>query len=233
LHTAPVEQVLVGWSAEGRPIDAYVVGEAAHDVLVVGDIHGWPEANTADLVWTLLSVFVGNPGLMPPGLGLIFIPDANPDGLANGTRELADGVDPNRNWPTADWSRNAFGPDGYLDAGGGPAPLSEPETQALAGFVAQRRPVAVVSYHSAAALVMGGPFARATGLFDAYVAATGYIGGDWTAYSVGGDFAQWCDVDLQIPTVEVELSDHLNPEVDRNLAGVLAVLRLLAQNPPY
>ena len=233
VQTAPVEQVRVGSSAQGRPIDAYIVGDASRQVLVVGDIHGWPEANTGDLVWALLSTFVGNPALMPSSLGLIFIPEANPDGLANGTRELADGVDPNRNWPTADWSPDTFGPDGYLPAGGGPTPLSEPETQALATFVVQRHPVAVISYHSAAALVTGGPGARSSGLFDAYVEASGYLGDIWTAYPVSGDFAQWCDIDLHIPTVEIELSDHVNPEIDRNLAAVLSVMRLIALNPSY
>jgi hypothetical protein len=212
---------------------AYIVGQASRQALVIGDIHGLPEANSGDLVWAMLSLFVGHPGLLPSGLGLIFIPEANPDGLANGTRELADGVDPNRNWPTADWSPDSFGPDGYLPDGGGPAPLSEPETQALAVFVAQRHPQAIISYHSAAALVMGGPTARSLGLFDAYVEASHYLGGDWTAYPVSGDFAQWCDVDLQIPTVEIELSDRVDPQIDRNVAGLLAVLRLVARNPPY
>lgn len=197
-------------------------------MLVIGGIHGAPEANSSQLVWQLLSTFIAYPRLIPPNVGLIFIPEANPDGLADGTRELADGVDPNRNWPTADWSPDSFGPDGYLSSGGGPAPLSEPETQALAAFVVQSRPAAIVSYHSAAGLVMGGPTARSLGLFDAYVEASRYTGGYFSAYPVTGDFAQWCDEDLQIPTVEIELADHFDSQLDRNLAGVLAVLQRVA-----
>jgi len=222
-----------GTSAEGRPLLAYLLGHGSQDVLIVGDIHGAPEVNTAALVWSMLETFEREPALLPAQLSLVVVPEANPDGLADGTRELADGVDPNRNWPTADWSPDSFGPDGYLPDGGGPAPLSEPETQALAALVTGLRPVAVLSYHSAAGLVMGGPAARAGGLFDAYVEASGYLGGYWTAYPVGGDFAQWCDDDLSIPTVEVELSDHLHPELDRNLAGTLAVVQAVARNPPY
>ena len=48
-----------------------------------------------------------------------------------------------------------------------------------------------------------------------------------------GDFAQWLD-GLDIPTVEVELTDHWNPELERNLAGVEAVLREIAgDDQPY
>ena len=230
---ASVEQVRIGASAEGRPIDVYIVGQATHEVLVVGGIHGAPEANTSVLVWDLLSTFASQPQLMPPNLDIAFVPQANPDGLADGTRELADGVDPNRNWPTPDWSPDSFGPDGYLAAGGGPQPWSEPETRALAAFVQQSHPVAVLSYHSAEGLVMGGPNARALGLFDAYVEASGYIGGYFIAYSVAGDFAQWLDDDSNIPTIEVELPDHANADVERNLAGVLAVVQRVALNPPY
>ena len=79
----------------------------------------------------------------------------------------------------------------------------------------------------------GGPVARATGLFDAYADASGYPSGYWTAYPVNGDFAQWCDDGLGIPTVEVELSDHVHPELERNLAGSLAVMQHITRNPPY
>jgi protein MpaA len=228
-----VQVLVVGTSAEGRPIQAFVLGPGSHDLLVVGDIHGAPEVNTAALVWAMLQTFEREPALLPADLQLVLIPEANPDGLAEGTRELADGVDPNRNWPTPDWSPDSYGPDGYLPDGGGPVPLSEPETQALAAFVLRLRPVAVLSYHSAAPLVMGGPVARASGLFDAYAEASGYPSGYWTAYPVSGDFAQWCDDSLGIPTVEVELSDHVHPELERNLAGSLAVMQRITRNPPY
>jgi hypothetical protein len=47
------------------------------------------------------------------------------------------------------------------------------------------------------------------------------------AYPVTGDFAQWCD-EIGVPTIEVELSDHADPERDRNLAGVWAVLQAVS-----
>ena len=226
-------RVHLGSSSEGRPIDGYLLGAGPATAVIVGGIHGWPELNTSDLVWQLLEYFAAEPAAVPRGLKLLFVPEANPDGLAGGMRELADGVDPNRNFPTHDWRPATYGPDGWLPDGGGDRPLSEPETVALANLIQRVHPVAVVSYHSAAGAATGGVAAEATGLLAAYATSSGYPARRFVAYPVTGDFAQWCD-DLGIPTVEVELSDHLDPELDRNLAGIQAALReIVARYPSY
>ncbi len=200
-------------------------------------MHGAPEANTAWLVWELMYFFEAQPEVIPSTMTLLFLPEANPDGLANGVRELADGVDPNRNWPTPDWSPSSFGPHGPRQGGGGLVPMSEPETVTLANWILSTQPTIVVSYHSAGGLVMGGSSALRLGVVDAYLAgARGYVYRDWIYYPVTGDFAQWCE-SLGIPTVEIELWDHFDPDVERNLAGALTVLQaveaILAQNAPY
>ena len=220
--TAPV-QVRVGYSREGRPIEGYSLGNGPATAVIVGGIHGRPELNSSDLVWQLLEYFGSDPSALSPGLKLLFVPEANPDGLADGIRELADGVDPNRNFPTHDWLPGTFGPGKWLPDGGGDGPLSEPETVALANLIQRIHPVAVLSYHSAAGIAMGGATADRTGMLAAYADNSGYPARPFVAYPVTGDFAQWCD-DIGIPTVEVELSDHFDPEFDRNLAGAEAAL---------
>jgi murein peptide amidase A len=225
--SASPRHVIIGDSADERAIDAYAVGNGPHGVLILGGIHGGYEANTSWLVWELLAYFEAEPTTVPDALTLWFVPAVNPDGLARGTRELANGIDPNRNWPTLDWSADTFGPGAVLLLGGGGAePLSESETLALATWIEWTSPVVIVSYHSAAGLVMGGPIASWTGLLGAYQSATGYAAGNWTAYPVTGDFAQWAEA-RGIPSIEVELTDHVNPEVERNLAGLQAMLELL------
>jgi hypothetical protein len=212
-----------GASREQRPLFDVNLGEAPRTVLVVGGLHAGSETNTVALVQAMQTAIQIDPAFLPPALGLTFLSAANPDGLANGTRTLANGVDPNRNWPTADWSVDTYvsGPT-LVPGGGGPFPLSEPETQALAALVTRLRPTLIVSYHSAAGLVSGGPRARAMGLEALYASAAGYARVDWTASPVIGDFAQWAEQQQNIPTLEIELPDHANTDLEANLAAVRA-----------
>ena len=76
------------------------------------------------------------------GVALWLVDSINPDGLARGTRQNARGVDLNRNFP-ARWSRSAPGSRYY----GGPRPLSEPESRAIAGFIRRVRPDVSIWYH--------------------------------------------------------------------------------------
>jgi protein MpaA len=64
------------------------------------------------------------------------VPVANPDGSAAGMRCNANGVDLNRNFP---WE--------WRPGDGGPAPGSEPETQALMALVERLRPDVVIWVH--------------------------------------------------------------------------------------
>jgi protein MpaA len=205
----------------------YQLGAGTRSVLVVGGIDGGTESNTSALVYQLLNGLPGAPDLLHAGFVLLLLPAANPDGLASGTRMLADGVDANRNWPTPDWAGDTYvaGPT-LIPGGGGPYPWSEPETRALAAFVQGTRPDLIVSYHSAAALVMAGPAARALGLDQLYAALTGYATGDWVAYPVTGDFAQWTE-QQGIPTVEIELPDHTTTDFDLNFSAFQALIALM------
>ena len=218
---------LIGSSRQGRPLLVYRLGAGRRTAIVIGGIHAGTEANTAELVQQLLERARDTPEVLPPELTVAWLPVANPDGLMNGTRLLSNGVDPNRNWPTADWNPDTYesssrGPE-PLVGGGGPVPLSEPETSVLAAFVLRLQPVAVVSYHSAASLVMAGPAARALGLDLAYALAAGYRLGDWTAYPVTGDFAQWAE-DQGIPAVEIELPDHGSTDLEANWGGLVSLI---------
>ena len=71
-----------------------------------------------------------------PDVEVWLVPVANPDGSAAGMRCNANGVDLNRNFP---WE--------WRLSDGGPAPLSEPETQALVALVEQLQPDIVIWVH--------------------------------------------------------------------------------------
>ena len=89
---------------------------------------------------------------------------------ATARSRTGDGVDLNRNYPTR-WGYDNEGssPNPASDTYRGPAPASEPETQALDALFADITPQFLVNYHSAAELLLHGigwqvatPVARTT-----------------------------------------------------------------------
>ena len=168
----------------------------------------------------------------PPALSLVFIPYANPDGLAVGRvragRFNAHQVDLNRNWdcawqPESKWNETTVS--------GGPAPFSEPETAALRGYLLELQPALVVFYHSRAGTVAGGACAES---LPATVAAarlmaqaTGYRYTEDNFYEVSGDAPGFLNQE-GIPAIEVELWTHSDMDWQINIAGMRAMMRWAA-----
>lgn len=119
----------IGTSYQGRPMYAVVVSqnvaqnEAEPRVRVCGNIHG-DEKGSGMSVLNFLTVLTDNYGTSDMCTYLVnnaetwIIPVMNPDGYYNNSRYNGNGVDLNRNCS-------------YMWSGGGSAPFSEPETQAL------------------------------------------------------------------------------------------------------
>jgi hypothetical protein len=223
---------LLGRSAGGRALTMAQIGSGHTHVLIMGGQHGAPEANTVVLVDSLLDAFLTHSADVPRGLALDILTVANPDGLASGSRQFLSGVDPNRNWDTADWQTDAYDSLGRFEPGlGGPTPMSERETLALAAWVARRRPALVINYHSAGGLVTTRQPGTAADLTSLYADASGYpyYGPDDEpfAYPITGAMDGWLAL-LGIPDIFVELSTSEDAEYDENAAGLSAVLSALA-----
>jgi murein peptide amidase A len=138
------QRVLLGRSVDGRPIYGLEPGDpdTRRRVLAVGVIHGNEIAGlgvTRDLARR-----------QPPREALLWIvEDLNPDGVAAGTRQNANGVDLNRNFP---YRWRPLGPPGgtqYSD----PRPLSEPEARVAHSLILRVRPRITVWFHQPLGLV--------------------------------------------------------------------------------
>jgi protein MpaA len=112
--------VVVGHSVDHRPIELVHVPGPGPRVLVVGCIHGNECAGLA-VVRALRRAH--------PREDLWLVPTLNPDGLADGTRENANGVDLNRDFPS------------------GSHPWSQPESRVARAIVANVRPSFTIWFH--------------------------------------------------------------------------------------
>jgi len=92
LASAAPQPLAIGHSVRGRPIVAYERGDrSAPATLVVGVIHGSEPAGLA-----VISRLRRMP--LPPHVHLWLVPTVNPDGLAAGTRQNAQGLNINRDF---------------------------------------------------------------------------------------------------------------------------------------
>ncbi len=233
-----VTEWIIGYSVEQRPIMAYRIGDGSVKVALVADIHGEYESNTYILAQQLWEYYQANPEQVPPYVSLWILPTVNPDGMANGTRWNANDVDLNRNADTDldgcagnDWSPDTFGLEGKHRGAGGAYPFSEPESRALRDFLDDAW--VAVFYHSAAEAIFVDRCKQHTPtahLAEVLSAATGYPVPEegWAGYPVTGDFGDYLAGE-GVAAVILELTDHENPEFERNREGVQALLASLSQ----
>jgi len=141
-----VRRFLLGHSVQGRPIVAYEItggtGPPQRTVLVVGCIHGNEPAG----IPIARALVKARP---PVATRLWVIPVLNPDGVAADTRQNADGVDLNRNFP---WHWHPLGPSGSTFYAG-PHALSEPESAIAARLILKVHPQISIWFHQRQDLV--------------------------------------------------------------------------------
>jgi hypothetical protein len=201
---------VIGTSGDGRDIAALVrpVSLPRHTVLVIGGLHG-NEPVTPPSVWGMFEAEI------PAGVEVWLLPTANPDGSAAGMRCNAHGVDLNRNF-SWEWR-----PDD-----GGPAPSSEPETQAITAMVEGLQPDLVVWVHQPLDYVSAiGP--TASELEEAWAGASGLpVRADVTQHG-GGE--SWSAFVAGVPSMLIEIGGwEATPEiVAAQRAGFVATLTAL------
>lgn len=200
-----------GRSVKGRPLVSYWAGDhsASRRVLVIGVIHG-NEAAGLPIAQALRSV-------RPTHSELVVVPNLNPDGTVLRTRQNANGVDLNRNFP---WHWMAAGRPGDQQYPGRAA-LSEPESQALARLIKDLRPTLTVWFHQPVGVIdeSGGSIA----VERRFAQLAGEPLRQLTRYQ--GSAVSWENALLPHTTAfVVELTKNVTPEQRRQLEAAVTDL---------
>lgn len=230
------ENLVVGYSVNNEPIEVVRFGTGSNTIIFVGGIHAGFAPGSVRLAQRAVEYFTENPETIPAAARVYVIVSMNPDstyapGQISG-RLNANGVDLNRNW-ACEWGRNPEIDGRVVRGAGGNGPLSEPETSAVADFIVERDPVAVIFWEARAhdGLVSpggcGSPGSESYNLTVAYARGAGYRWDDFESLIgqvVQGDASNW--LDLQgIPAAVVLVRSFTEPDWERNRLGIEAVLR--------
>ncbi|MET1032935.1 MAG: DUF2817 domain-containing protein [Candidatus Saccharimonadales bacterium] len=212
----------IGSSVRGRAITAYRFGSGPEMIIYLGAMHG-NEGNSRSIMNEWFADLNASPERIPANRSIVIIPALNPDGIAAGTRFNARGVDLNRNFPANDWKSVVTTPDSSQPtAAGGPSPLSEPESQALASFIRQNAPRLVMSFHSKATIVEANEGADSVGIASTYAAKSRYraVPKSQSApvfkYDTTGAMEDWMRDKLGRAAIVVELASDSSSEFGRN-----------------
>ncbi|MFG0305053.1 MAG: DUF2817 domain-containing protein [Phycisphaerales bacterium JB040] len=224
---------VIGRSVRGNPIRALDFGDftqSAPRLYVIALIH----ASEPEGYRTLPDVLPAlRSAARSAGLRVRLVPTMNPDGMGAGSRENANGVDLNRNFPASNFSASASR---------GQTPLDQPETEAVARDIRRFQPDLLIVLHS----IASGPFVNLDGpdtptIDYAATFAAAATAGDgrhtWTVkpsmgYPTPGSLGSWAGIDLGIPTLTIEYRRGHDPDAASRATGsaVRAIAAHLARH---
>ena len=204
----PVVSRTIGHSVEGRPLRVLQVGHGPRKVLWIGGIHGdEPQGTVA--TDSLATAF--NQADLQNRVTLTILEDDNPDGRALHTRDNANHVDLNRNFPARNFDNT--NPE-Y-----GRTPLSQPESRALYDLIQRGSPSLVISCHASRGhefINYDGPgkalAARFSNLSGFPVEASNALG-----FGTPGSLGSLVGIDRGTPILTIEFLRDSSPTDDWNV----------------
>jgi murein peptide amidase A len=206
----PTETVGSQWSTlalsrKGKPIRARRLGSGSRRIVWLGRIHG-NEPEGSEATKRIGDQFVAK-NLMQTTT-LFLIEDLNPDGSSARTRENANGVDLNRNFPARNFKASKLH---------GPSATSEPESCALVGVLESFQPDLVIALHShsnAQGINYDGPAKAEAQQFSKLSGLDVVENIDLDAAGHPGSLGQWWGLDNQRKILTVEYTRGSSAEAN-------------------
>lgn len=164
-------------------------------ILIIGVVHGdEPQGKF------LIEEYLSHSNIISKNR-LLFIPCLNPDGLENKTRQNANMVDLNRNFPTKNWALGQR--DEYF---GGDTPASEIETKFVVEIIEEYKPDVILTLHSPYKVVnYDGPAEKIANKISEII---NYPAESDIGYPTPGSFGTYAGVERNIPTITLELDEE-------------------------
>lgn len=186
------------YSIQNRPIEVHTLGSGPKTIMLMAGVHG-DEPAGVDVVRLILSHLRKMPADSLEGLRIVVMPCANPDGRAANTRQNANKIDLNRNFPD-----KTFGTGKKSKMyNAGKIAASEPETRAILSVVADYKPSLIISLHEPLACVnYNGPCIR---LAKKLSKATGLPAVGDVGYPTPGSMGNYFGVSRRLPVITLEL----------------------------
>ncbi len=138
----PGQYRIVGTSVQRLPILSFMLGQGPEVTFILAAIHGNEPAGTT--LVRRLGKYLQQQSHLMEGRRVVLLAVANPDGFAHRSRFNANGVDLNRNFPSA---------NRVNERQSGATPLSEPEARVLKQLIEQYSPDRIISLHQPLACI--------------------------------------------------------------------------------
>lgn len=166
-------------------------------ILLIGVVHG-DEPQGKFLIENYLK------NCPNPKNRMLFIPCLNPDGLELQTRQNANEIDINRNFPTKNWEREPFASEYF----GGESPASEIETKFVVEIIEEFLPDVIFTLHAPFKVVnYDGP---AKEIAEKISEIIHYPVQSDIGYSTPGSFGTYAGVERNIPIITLELDEEID-----------------------